>query len=206
MARPAGSPNADFPAKRAALLDALLAALLGAREPPSLRALGRAAGVGVPTLKHYFGDRPAVLAAVFAHAHRDAAEPLRVAATPDGPADSSVPALLRHAWAGFVHGGVGRLHELGLREGLADPAVAAAYRREVLDPTLDAFAARLAAHALKGELAIPDPRRAAAALLGPLLLSHLHQTALAGAPDRPLDTDLMLRDLAAAFLRAHRPA
>ena len=103
------------------------------------------------------------------------------------------------------HGGVGRLHELGLREGLADPAVGAAYRREVLDPTLDAFAARLSAHALKGELAIPDARRAAAGLLGPLLLSHLHQDSLAGAPDRPLDADLMIADLAAAFLRAHRP-
>ena len=205
MARPAGSTNADFPARRAALLDALLAALLDAREPPSLRALARAAGVGVPTLNHYFGDRPAVLAAAFAHARADAAEPLRVAATPDGPAESSVAALLRHAWAGLEHGGVGRLHELGLREGLADPAVAAAYRREALDPTLDAFAARLSAHALKGELDLPDPRRAAAELLGPLLLAHLHQAGLGGAADRPLDIGVLIEDLAAAFVRGHRP-
>ena len=206
MPRPAGSANADFAAKRAALLDALLAALLDAAEPPSLRALARAAGAAVPTLNHYFGDRPAVLAAVFAHAHARGAEPLRVAATPDGPAESSVPALLRHAWAGLDRGGVGRLHELGLREGLADPAVAAAYRRGVLDPTLDAFAARLAAHALKGELAVPDPRRAAAALLGPLLLARLHQAGLHGAADRPIDPDALIEDLAAAFLRGHRPA
>ena len=155
----------------------------------------------VPTLTHYFGGRPAVLAAVFAHCRADAAEPLRVAATPDGPAESSVESLLRHAWAGLEHGGVGRLHELGLREGLADAAVGAAYRREVLDPTLDAFAARLAAHALKGELTVPHPRRAAAALLGPLLLAYLHQTPLTGTPDRPLPPEGFLRDLAATFLR-----
>ena len=201
MARPAGSTNADHDEKRAALLGSLLAALLAATGPPSLRALARAAGVTVPTLRHYFGDRDAVLAAVFAHARADGAGPLRVAATPDGPAAASVAALLRHAAAGLTHGGVGRLNELGLREGLANPAAGAAYRREVLDPTLDAFAARLAAHAAAGELDVPDPRAAALELLAPLLMHFLHQTSLGGAADRPLDGERLIDDLAAAFVR-----
>lgn len=206
MARPAGSPNADFEEKRSALLASLLAALLAATEPPSMRALARAAGVTVPTLRHYFGGREAVLAAVFAHCRADGAGPLRLAATPDGPARRSVEALLRHAAAGLAYGGVGRLNELGLREGLSDPAAAAAFRTDVLDPTLDAFAARLTAHAEAGELDLPDPRAAAVQLLGPLLLHFLHQTSLGGADDRPLDADGLIADLAAAFVRGHRPA
>ena len=201
MPRPAGSTNADHDAKRSALLGVLLGALLDAAEPPSLRALARAAGVAVPTLRHYFGDRDAVLAAVFAHARADGAEPLRVAATPAGPAAESVAALLRHAAAGLAHGGVGRLNELGLREGLANPAAGAAYRADVLDPTLDAFAARLAAHAAAGELDVPDPRAAALQLLAPLLVHFLHQDSLGGAADRAIDAEALVADLAAAFVR-----
>ena len=206
MPRPRGAPNADHDAKRAALLDRLLTALTESREPPSLRGLAAAAGVSTPTLRHYFGDRDAVLAAVFAHCRRRAAGELRTAATPAGPVAASVHGLLEHAAAGFAHAGLGRLHELGLREGLTGPAAAAAYLSDVLDPTLDAFAARLAAHVAAGELRPLDPRRAAVQLLAPLLVAHLHQRGLGGADGRPLDLPALIAETADTFVRGNRPA
>ena len=204
MARPRGTPSPDFDAKRGVLLDRLLAALVEPGESPSLRGLARAAGASVPTLRHYFGDRDAVLAAVFAHCRNHAAEELRAAATPAGPVEESIPALLRHAAAGIEHAGVGRLNELGLREGLQGASAASAYLADVLDPTIDAFAERIAAHVAAGELRPMDSRRAALQLLSPLLMAFLHQRSLGGAVDRPLDLSTLVNETAATFVRGNR--
>ena len=205
MARPPGVTNADFPAKRAALLESLFAALVETDETPSLRGLARAAGVSVPTLRHYFGDRDGVVAAVFAHCRTEAAEELRTAATPAGDVETSIAELLRHAAGGMQHAGFGRLNEMGLREGLASSAAAAAYLQDVLEPTLAAFAERIRAHVEAGELRRLDARTAAVQLLSPLLVAFLHQHSLGGAATWPLEFEVLVETTAATFVRGNRP-
>ena len=65
MPRPKGVRDADYNNKRTALLHRMMEQVIG-REParPSMRQLADAAGVSVPTLRHYFGDRTAVFAAM----------------------------------------------------------------------------------------------------------------------------------------------
>ena len=204
MARPKGATNADFELKRQQLLGRLLTGLIESDGPPSLRGLAQAAGVSVPTLRHYFGDREAVVAAVFAFCRDHAADELRIAATPEGPVDKSIAALLRHAVAGLEYGGLGHLNELGLREGLANAATATAYLSDVLDPTLQAFATRIASHVDSGELRALTPRTAAMQLLAPLLLAFLHQHSLGGAATNPIDLDTLIEDIATTFVRGNR--
>lgn len=203
MARPTGTRNPGFAGRREKLLTRLHTALVVSGPPPSLRSLAAAAGVSIPTLRHYFGDRAAILGAVYENARADGREPLSHVAQPQGSPLESVEELLRFAWAGLEQGGVGSLHGLGLREGLADPAAARGYRNDVLEPTLDAFAERLAAHHDANEMVIPDPRRAAVQLLGPLLLAWLHQHPLGGDSDHEIDVDELLTETAAAFVRGH---
>ena len=202
MARPTGSRNEGYDERRDELLATLLETLVRSSQPMSLRGLAAAAGVSVPTLRHYFGDREAILAAVFAYCRKDGAEPLQHAATPQGDVQASIRELLDHATAGLEYGGLGALHDLGLREGLANAAVAEHYRRDVLDPTLDAFAARIDAHMQAGDLRHGPPRDAAMQLLGPLLLRDLHQRSLGGSAKSPIDRETFLATTAEAFLRA----
>ena len=92
---------------------------------------------------------------------------------------------------------------LGLQIGLGHATLGPAYVSELLEPTLQAFEARLALHVARGELHVADLRQAALALLGPIVLALLHQRELGGQRCRPLD----LRRLAAAqladFLQLH---
>ncbi|MEM6928134.1 MAG: TetR/AcrR family transcriptional regulator, partial [Myxococcota bacterium] len=65
MGRPRGSRNQDFDTKRTALAERMADHLLVDGAVASLADLARAAGVSVPTLRHYFGDRRgAVVAAL----------------------------------------------------------------------------------------------------------------------------------------------
>lgn len=207
MPRPKGSRNQAHDDRRAALIAALGARLRAPGPAPSLRELARAADVALPTLRHYFGNRDAVVEAVMADdLAGGAAEggPLEVAATPSGPFARSVGDLLAHADAGFRHGGLTRAHAAGLAEGLRSEALGGRYLALALEPTLDAFAARLSAHQAAGEMrADADPRAAALQLLAPLLLARLHQDALGGAEAAPLDVEALLDGLAGAFVRGH---
>ena len=70
MGRRAGSHNADFEATRVGLLIRVGARLLAPDgASASLQKLATAAGVGVTTLKHYFPDRDALIAAYLKHCH-----------------------------------------------------------------------------------------------------------------------------------------
>ncbi len=201
--RTKGSPNADFAEKRRGLVARLRAALLGPDPPSSLRGLADAAGVTVPTLRHYFGTREGVFAAVFADCRAGGQRELDTSAAPSGPFARSVADLLDHVVGGFRHGGLVELHAVGLREGFADRRVAGAYLADVLEPTLAAAAARLDAHIARGDMRPTDARHAALGLVGPVLLLFLHQHALGGSASHPADADRFIADHVRAFVAAH---
>lgn len=157
----------------------------------------------MPTLKHHFGGRNEVVAAVLDHAGAAGAPHLQAGATPSGPLDRSVRAFLAYAAMGHRHG-VGDLHAIGLTEGIGHGVLGPRYVSVILEPTLQALEARLAAHVAAGEMRDANLRHAALALLAPLLLAQLHQDELGGAACRPLDLDAFLEDHAAAFVRAYR--
>ena len=207
MVRTRGARNEDHDERRAALLASARARLRAPGPAPSLRELAREAGVTVPTLRHYFGDRDGVVRAVMAAELAEARTPggpLEVAATPSGPFARSVRDLLGHADAGFVRAGLTDAHAAGLAEGLASSATGASYLALALDPTVEAFAERLRAHQERGEMrADVDPRAAALQLLAPLVVARLHQDRLGGADANPLDVGAMLDQQAEAFVRGY---
>ena len=207
MARTRGARNEAYDDKRTALLSALRARLRASGSAPSLRELAAAAGVSVPTLRHYFADREGVVRAVMEDELAGGAAPggpLEVAATPSEAFAESVRALLRHADGGFVHGGLTEAHGVGLAEGLTSATLGPDYLRLALDPTIDAFAARLRAHQETGEMRNDvDARAAAVQLLAPLVVARLHQDRLGGSASNPLDIEAMLDQQAEAFVRGY---
>lgn len=203
MARTQGARGSDYDAKRAGLIAAMQARLV-ARDlpPPSLRELAVAAGVTMPTLRHYFGKRDDVVIAVLASIGQAGAEHLAAAAASDLPFAESITAALRHALVGLRQG-LNDVHMLGLREGMGQGRLGPAYLDAILEPSLQAIEARLAAHQARGEMRGGNPRHAALALLSPLVLAGLHQAALGGDEVRPLDLDLLVTEHAAAFVRGY---
>jgi AcrR family transcriptional regulator len=165
--------------------------------------MAAAAGVSVPTLRHYFGDKNAVLAAVFADCRAGGARELLAAATPTGVFRKSVRDLVRHVAEGFRQGGLDRLHAVGLAEGFAERHVARAYLMEILEPTIDAAASRLEEHIRRGDMRSVCPRHAAFALLAPIILLFLHQKALDGSSTHPADVDAALDVHADGFARGY---
>lgn len=210
MGRPEGRTNADFEAKREALALGLLGALTRDGAGASLRELAAACGVTPPTLRHYFGDRVGCVRAALATARRLGAEHLlRTACADLGDAPTALRSALEELHRGWVDHGVGRINELGLQSGLGDAALGPVYLDEVLEPTLQAFEARIAIHVARGELQVADPRQAALALVGPIVLALLHQHELGGRRCRPLDLERTIDAQLDDFLRLHalaRPA
>jgi AcrR family transcriptional regulator len=207
MARTKGARNEGFEARRTALIAALRDRLRAPGPAPSMRELASAADVTVPTLRHYFADREGVLRAVMKDELADGSKPngpLEVAATPSGPFAASVRDLLRHADEGFVFGGLTDSHAMGLAEGIRADATAADYLRLALDPTIDAFAARLRAHQECSEMRTDvDARAAAVQLLSPLVIARLHQDRFGGRMANPIDLAAMLDQQAEAFVRGY---
>lgn len=206
MPRPKGSVNDDFAATRAVLLAKLRKALLGDAPPASFRAMAACAGVAVPTLRHYFGDKEAALSAVFADCRLGAAGELALSARPTGAFGASVANLVAHLADGFRHGRLDRLHVVGLAEGFVAPDVARAYLAEILEPTIEAAAARLQAHVDRGEMRRVPARQAALALLSPVILLFLHQQGLDGGTSHPLDIDAFLATHIEGFVRGYAAA
>lgn len=203
MARTHGARGSEYDAKRASLIAAMQARLV-ARDlpPPSLRELAAAAGVTMPTLRHYFGRRDDVIIAILDAIGQAGAVHLAEAAASDLPFAESITAALRHVLAG-LHQGLNDVHMLGLREGMGQTRLGPAYLDAILEPSLQAIETRLAAHQARGEMRRTDPRHAALALLAPLVLAGLHQAELGGDKTRPLDLDALVADHAAAFVRGY---
>lgn len=203
MARPPGSRNRDYELERERLAVALVPVLLHRDNvASSLRELATAAGVSVPTLRHYFGSREgAWRAAVEALGQLGATHIARTAEEErGGPAESTRWVLdgFVQAWTRF---GVGTMFAAGLALGMASEEVGPAFVNALLEPTLQAAEARLSRHIARGELAPMDVRAAALALLSPVVLALLHQGALGGDRCRPLDLGALLDAHHAAWMR-----
>jgi len=204
MGRPRGRRNEDYDEKRAALARSVAFHLVAEDGSPApLAHLARAAGVSVPTLKHYFGSHDGVVEAALAEAGKLGAVHLERARRPQG---ESVRESLRMLLADIVVGwrnGVGTLHEAGLVLGMSHQRLGPTYLREILEPTILAVEQRLGRHVERGDLEDEHPRVMALALLSPVVLALLHQTSLGGDRTRPLDLDAFLDAHVDRFLRGH---
>lgn len=204
MGRPAGSRNPDFERTRAELIAALqerLATADGIRT--SFRQMASAVGVSVTTLRHYFGTREGVIAALLARWH-EMGRPymLEVAAGPLPPVRASLRGFLIFLELGFRNG-LDEVHAIGLAAGLYEPTLGPRYLGDVFDPTLQCVEARLARHVARRELRQGDVRTMALAFVAPALLALLHQGPLGGRHTRPLDWETFVVEHIDAFLRAH---
>lgn len=195
MPRPAGVRNHDFAEKKADLIARLCDhALNSDLRRPALRQFAQAVGASEPTLRHYFGDRSGLIVAILEEIGARGAALWELVSQPSASVPAAVEEYYRLSEAGMRHGGFVRAHAFGIIEGVADPAAAAAYRRCVLNPSLDALRRKLAA--TPGAPAREEALEAAAlALFTPLLGISLVQDLLGGARDNPTDRSVLLREL-----------
>ena len=207
MPRPKGVKNEGHEDKRRELLLRMLPRFIRRDvERPSLRQLAAAAGVSVPTLRHYFGGRSDVVAALLTEYRSMGEARLRQAAEPAGDLHASVRDFAHQ----FVRGmqaerqvRLGDMFAASLTEGLLDPAVSATVLQTILDPSIDALQARLGRHIEAGQMRQADTRAAALMLLSPLLVAVLHQDQLCGRNTHPLDLPTLADELASSFVRAY---
>ena len=173
---------------------------------PSLRELAVAAGVSVPTLRHYFGARPQVIDAIFEDCLRLGRGGLDAQRSSEKPFDESVQdyveALIR-ALRAKRDVGLGDLIAVSLGEGLIDTAVSPSTLRHILNPTIEALEARLRVHIARGEMIETDVRAAALMLVSPLLLAILHQDQMRGAAMSPMRVEETVLAIGDAFVRAY---
>jgi AcrR family transcriptional regulator len=201
VARKVGDRNRDFERKREQILDALQVRLLREDAPRvTMNEMAQAADVSLSTLRHHFGTRSDVVAAVLDRLGRLGAPYLAsVAAPPTEDVRASLTWLVRQLIRGLRFG-LGDLVGMGLSVGMRDPTVGPAFLRSMLEPMLQAVETRLAHHVRAGELADTDVRVAALALVSPLVLAVLHQKGLCGDTVRPLDLDALVEAQVDAFL------
>ncbi len=205
MARAKGAKDTNHAEKRRELLAKVGARLLqGGRPRPSVRQLANASGVSVSTLAHYFDDRDSMVAEVLKY-YRFRGQPFMtiLATTPDEGLEASVRDFLNAFMSVLQRVQVGDILALGLAEGLFHPQLGQACVREILDPAVDALAARLTGHLKRGEMTGVDPRHGALILLSPLMLASLHQHQLHGADISAVDLGALIDTQARGFSAAY---
>ena len=212
LARTKGARNTDYEAKRRELLGRLLPRFVDrVQGRPSFRQFAAAAGVTMPTLRHYFGDRSDVVAALLEEYRRLGDRRLELVAQPTGDFETSIDAFAQELVAGMqASGGPVRLGDVfaaSLAEGLMDPEISPLALRYIVDPAVAALERRLAAHIARGEMReTTDVKAAALTLIAPILLAVLHQDQMKGAGEHPVVLPALAGEVAAAFVRAYRRA
>jgi AcrR family transcriptional regulator len=204
MAKTKGAKSSDYAEKRSALLRAFRERLIARNlPPPSLRELVAAAGVSMPTVRHYFGRRDELIVALLEDFGRQGAIYIERARTTDQPFAASIATLVQSISVALSVG-LSEIHALGLREGLRNDATGTSYLTHILEPTVLAVEDRLSLHQLRGEMRHADTRVAALGLLSPLVIAHLHQRELGGLGTRSLDFEHLAREHIEAFVRAYQ--
>lgn len=207
MSRPKGARDGDYDEKRVALLRRITARLMRRETArPSFRQLAQAGDVSTPTLRHYFADRPHLMAAILDNYLADGRHGLEAVAEPTGDLETSIRdycAALLAAMRKPRDVRLGDVFAVSLAEGLLDGQIGPSTLRYIVDPTLDVLRRRLDIHVARGEMIATDTRAAALFLLSPLLVAILHQDHLGGGEASPIDLPAVLDDLCAAFLRAY---
>lgn len=209
MSRTKGARDLDYDAKRRDLLEKMTLQLMRREgERASFRDLAAAAGVSGPTLRHYFGDRRAVIGAVLEECLRRGRPGLDSQKSTQLPLDASIRAYagdLVSALTADKSVRLGDIFALSLAEGLIDPAYGRPALEHILEPTLQVLEARLDLHIARGEMRPDtDARAASLQLVSPLLLACLHQNQLDGLQVRPLSLGRLVDDTCEAFLRAYQ--
>ncbi|HET7217975.1 MAG TPA: TetR/AcrR family transcriptional regulator [Vicinamibacterales bacterium] len=207
MSRTSGSRNRNYDSKRLGLLKRLgprLADLSQSR--PSFREMAGAAGVSVPTLRHYFADRDGVVQAYLAWQGNESARYRPLVSSSDEPFAQSIRRLLHGSSFGLKDMDRIRTHVVGLTEGLHNERVGPSYLQATLEPLLASVEQRLALHLARGEMRAVDLRHAAVSLVAPLLLAILHQRELGGTRVRSLEMERFIDDHADGFVRAYAAA
>ncbi len=210
--RKRGGHNADYAQKRQKMAAAMLPVVVGG-ETVSLQKLAAAAGVSVPTLRHYFDDRDGAIAAAMEVLAQQAAPHVgrlkeTAAQTPEATLCMAMTQFVV-AWRDFgVGAAIERCLSLGLLEGkhLAQqtPRVGPAVVDFVLEPTIDGLEVLTQRLIDDGHIdADVDVRFAALALLSPVLVALLHQDGLNGVRCRPLDVDTFVASHVKRFLRGY---
>lgn len=221
MARPTGTRNPGYDDKRRSLARAAMEPIFDLSGLPlSLRQTARAAGVSVPTMRHYFGDLDGVIAAAFELIEEDGEVYCRRAAGQEGARTEAAgegregqpieldafPVSVR--WlVDYVRKGWGAgldvLHAAGLARGLESRERGEAYVQGLLEPMLQAAEARLMLHIERGEMIATDVRFAAQSLMSPVLFALLHQEGLAGNRCRPMNIGAFIEAHVAGFVRGY---
>jgi AcrR family transcriptional regulator len=206
LPRPKGTRDADYSLRRSELLRGMSRHMMRRVSPrPSLRELASAAGVSVPTLRHYFGARTQVVDAIFEECLNLGREGLEAQRQTEKPFELSILdyayALIR-ALAADREVRLGDLFAVALGEGLLDIDLSRSTLRHIIDPTIDVLEARLRGHIARGEMIQTDVRAAALMLISPLLVASLHQDQLRGDTERPMSLPTMTDSIGAAFIRA----
>lgn len=162
--------------------------------PSSLRELAAAAGVSTATLRHYFVNRDGLYRAMFERARElGAGHHLRLVNEPlQADVAASMRWVLEWILAGFTIPIVRHFHTIGLRVALESPSLGPIYLRDLLEPMLQSVEVRIERHQARGELVGRDPRITALQLVTPLFMALLHQQALCGEVERPLDLERLV--------------
>lgn len=203
MSRTKGARSAGHEERRAALLKAFRERLLARNlPPPSLRELAAAAGVTIPTVRHYFGRREDLIEALLADLGDRGQVYLARARDGSAPFPESIATLTQSILVGLTMG-LSEIHALGMREGLRNDRLGPAYLEHVLEPTILAVEERLRQHQARGEMRPCDTRVAAVGLIAPMVIAQIHQRELGGCGTRPLDGPAFAREHVTAFLRAY---
>lgn len=208
MPRPKGTRDADYNLRRGELLRGMTRHMMRRVSPrPSLRELAAAAGVSVPTLRHYFGARPQVVNAIFEDCLNTDRAGLDAQRSSDRPFAQSIhdycEALMR-ALTSKREVRLSDLFAVSLGEGLLDHDISRSTLRHIFDPTVEALESRLRVHIDRGEMIEADVRAAALMLISPLLLASLHQDQMMGARDNPMCLENATKAVADAFVRAYQ--
>jgi AcrR family transcriptional regulator len=204
MSRTSGSRNRNYDAKRLGLLKRLGTRLADlSRTRPSFREMAGAAGVSVPTLRHYFTDRDGVVQAYLVWQGTESARYRPLVATTEELFPRSIRRLLNGAAFGLKDMDRIRTHVVGLTEGLHNQRVGPSYLQATLEPLLASVEQRLTLHVSRGEMRPVDLRAAAVSLLAPLLLAILHQRELGGSNVRQLDMERFIEDHADGFVKGY---
>lgn len=196
--------DTDHDKRRAALLDKVILRIAQANNTkPSMRQLANDAGVTVPTLLHYFGDRDAMISAAFAHWHQRGQAFLNHAAITNGDFEQSIKSYVQNLFDGLVHFGIGDFMAAGFAEAMLHDRTGPAFVTHALEPIIMALEQRLASHQSVGEMRVCDTRHAAIALIAPILVTCHHQFQLSGKDIRPISMPGFLEQHLDAFLRAY---
>jgi AcrR family transcriptional regulator len=208
LPRPKGAKDADHAEKRSALLQRMMQRIMR-REParPSLRQLAEAAGVSVPTLRHYFGGRAEVVQAILEEYRSLGDQRLRALEHHPGTLEESVRDYVAALIKAVREPRAVRLADVfavSLAEGMLDRALGPAALAQIVDPSVEALQKRLAGHVARGQMIVTDTRAAALVLLSPLLIAILHQDQMGGAACNPVDLEVLGGQIADAFIRAYK--